>query len=138
MASLILSNSVTSVLHLNRRTRASFRPLRTFSSPAISFAGSPYRRKTRGLVVRTRAGPSTSSLVFAFVFPLSLLLATIFTSIKIADKLDRDFLEELALNRAMMEVQDDDDDDDDDDEDSPISIEEPALPRTRSRPKREA
>ncbi|XP_043723441.1 uncharacterized protein LOC122670566 [Telopea speciosissima] len=133
MASLILSNTVPTSLHLSRRTQVSIRPLHTFSSPAIRFPGSLFCRNTRGLVVRTRAGPSTSSLIFAFVFPLSLLLATIFTSIKIADKLDRDFLEEVALNQSMMEVQDDDDD-----EDSPISIEEPALPRSRNRPKREA
>ncbi|KAJ4977565.1 hypothetical protein NE237_008345 [Protea cynaroides] len=105
MASLILSNSVpSSALHLNTRSRASFRPLQTFSSPAIRFPGGLYRWNTRGLVVRTRAGPSANSLIFAFVLPLSLLVATIFTSIKIADKLDRDYLEDLVLYQSMKEL----------------------------------
>lgn len=43
----------------------------------------------------TRAGPSTSSYVVAFLLPLSLLAVTIFTSWKVDDKLERDFLEEV-------------------------------------------
>ncbi|RZC82992.1 hypothetical protein C5167_045779 [Papaver somniferum] len=80
------------------------------------------------------ATPTTANLIFAFVFPLTLLLVTIFTSIKIADKLDQDFLEELAINQAIMEGKDEK-------EDSRASLEEeePAtVTRTRNRPKREA
>lgn len=43
----------------------------------------------------TRAGPGTSSYVLAFVLPFSLVVITVLTSIRIADKLDRDFLEEV-------------------------------------------
>ena len=52
-------------------------------------------RKTRGLSMVTRAGPGTNTYIFAFVLPLSLLAITVFTSIRIADKLDREFLEEV-------------------------------------------
>jgi hypothetical protein len=45
--------------------------------------------------VVTRAGLSANSYVLAFLLPLSLLAATIFTSIRIADKLDQDYLEEV-------------------------------------------
>lgn len=83
----------------------------------------------------TRAGPNTSSYLFAFAVPFSLLAVTIFTSIKIADKLDRDFLEEVAINQAIREAEEESDD-------VEISVEEivqePVLPRTRNRPKREA
>ncbi|KAF8396205.1 hypothetical protein HHK36_017818 [Tetracentron sinense] len=125
MASLIAFNSVSTALHLTNR--ASFRP------SAFRFAGELGLRNTRGgLAVVTRAAPSTSNLVFAFVFPISLLAVTIFTSIKIADKLDKEFLEEVAVNQVIKEGNDEDDD-------TPISLEEePALPRTRNRPKREA
>lgn len=79
----------------------------------------------------TRAGPSSTSYIFAFVFPLSLLAITIFTSIRIADKLDKKFYEEMAINEAIRE-------DEEEDSNSGISVkEEPALPRTRNRPKRE-
>lgn len=54
-------------------------------------------RKARGLTVVTRAGPSTTQYVFAFVLPLSLLALTVFASVKVSDKLDRDFLEEVCL-----------------------------------------
>ncbi|XP_039010792.1 uncharacterized protein LOC120139711 [Hibiscus syriacus] len=60
---------------------------------------------------------------------------TIFTSIKIADKLDKDFLEDLAINQAAREAEEDDEGD------YVISldeiVQEPLLPRTRNRPKRE-
>lgn len=51
--------------------------------------------RKRKLVVVGAGPPSTTSLLFAFVFPLSLLLVTIFTSIRIADKLDQQYLEEV-------------------------------------------
>ncbi|KAI3448821.1 hypothetical protein Pfo_005486 [Paulownia fortunei] len=92
------------------------------------------RRKTsrRGISVATRAGPSSTSYIFAFVFPLSLLAITIFTSVRIADKLDEKFLEELAVNEAILEAEENDD------EVSISSKKEPTLPiRSRNRPKRE-
>ncbi|XP_010273322.1 PREDICTED: uncharacterized protein LOC104608894 [Nelumbo nucifera] len=135
MASLTLptSNSVFTSLRLNKPTQASFRTLDVFPCREVRFSGYLGRRQNaRRLEVVTRAGPSTSSLIFAFVFPLSLVAFTVFTSIRIADKLDRDFLEELALNQAMKDVEDND-------EALPASVEEePALPRTRNRPKRGA
>ncbi|PSS19128.1 V-set and immunoglobulin domain-containing protein [Actinidia chinensis var. chinensis] len=89
-------------------------------------------RKTRGSSVVTRAGPGTNTYIFAFVLPLSLLAITVFTSIRIADKLDREFLEEIAVNQAIMEAEEEDGD-------AGMSFEEkPSLPRTRNRPKREA
>ncbi|KAH6813859.1 high chlorophyll fluorescence 153 [Perilla frutescens var. frutescens] len=51
--------------------------------------------RRRGISVVTRAGPSTTTYIFAFVFPLTLLAVTFFTSIRIADKLDQKFLEEF-------------------------------------------
>ncbi|GKV06268.1 hypothetical protein SLEP1_g18167 [Rubroshorea leprosula] len=115
---------------------------------SISFSGHPFRRKTRGETVVTSAGPSTSSYVFAFALPLSLLAATIFTAIRVADKLESDYLEELAINQAIEEAQEEDDDDEREDDDNSLEEEEekpepepepePALPRTRNRPKREA
>lgn len=42
-----------------------------------------------------RAGPSTSSYLLAFAIPATLIAATVFTSAKIADKLDDDFLEDV-------------------------------------------
>ena len=48
----------------------------------------------------TRAGPSTSSYVFAFVFPLSLLAVTIFTSLRVDDKLEREFREEVRGSKT--------------------------------------
>ncbi|XWS65761.1 hypothetical protein CRYUN_Cryun05aG0141200 [Craigia yunnanensis] len=103
---------------------------------AIAFSSHICHRNTRGLAVVTRAGANTSSYVFAVVFPLSLLAVTILTSIKIADKLDKDFLEDLTINQAVREAEAEDGDDND-----VISLEEivlePALPRTRNRPKRE-
>lgn len=49
----------------------------------------------RGISVVTRAAPTATTYIFAFVFPLSLLAITIFTSVRIADKLDQKFLEEV-------------------------------------------
>ncbi|OIW21253.1 hypothetical protein TanjilG_31183 [Lupinus angustifolius] len=130
-------------------------------SPELHFsaADDSHRRKPRGAMVATRAGPSTSSLVFAFTLPLSLVAVTVFASIRIADKLDQKFLEEMAMNEAIMEVDEFDKDNDDDEDDDvetylqeepvfPHALnrpdvdtslqEEPAVPRGRNRPKREA
>jgi len=45
--------------------------------------------------VVTRAGASTSSYAFAIALPLSLLGVTIFTALRIGEKLDQDFYEEV-------------------------------------------
>ncbi|XP_038875344.1 uncharacterized protein LOC120067823 [Benincasa hispida] len=111
--------------------RAFFRP--SNFSPAVTFSGYPSTSRILR-VVTTRAGASTSSYIFAFSIPLSLILITVLTALKIGDNLDKKFLEELALNQAIME-----EDEENKDDGSEISFEEkPALPRTRNRPKREA
>ncbi|XP_060217458.1 uncharacterized protein LOC132644840 [Lycium barbarum] len=90
-------------------------------------------KKRRGISVVTRAGGgiSSSSYVFALVFPLSLLAITIFTSARIADTLDQKFLEEVAVNETIREGEEDDGS-----AVTPLE-EKPATPRTRNRPKRE-
>ncbi|KAJ9190605.1 hypothetical protein P3X46_001790 [Hevea brasiliensis] len=138
MASFLIPSSASLTVPISATpVRASFKPMHLPTSPATRFAGDCQTR--RRLTVVTRAGPSTTSYVIAFVFPLSLLLGTIFTSIKIADKLDREYLEELAINQAIREA---DEEDGDDDVDFPIKdeVQQPALQgtRTRNRPKREA
>ncbi|CAL9108340.1 unnamed protein product [Musa textilis] len=103
--------------------------------------------RRRRLVVRA-GPPSTNSLIFAFVLPLSLLLGTIFTAARVADRLDEKYLEELAMNKAIMEEKEAEEDDGDKDgivaaeEDGSIFPDEEegvaAVPRVRNRPKREA
>ncbi|XP_022961614.1 uncharacterized protein LOC111462310 [Cucurbita moschata] len=111
--------------------RAFFRPSKL--SPAVRFSGDPSAARALR-VVTTRAGASTSSYIFAFSIPFSLILVTALTALKIGDNLDKKFLEELALNQAIME-----EDEENKDGSSEIPFEEkPALPRTRNRPKREA
>ncbi|KAK8494114.1 hypothetical protein V6N12_031826 [Hibiscus sabdariffa] len=114
---------------------ASLRHLYVHTPPVFAFSDDLTNRKRRGLEVVTRAGANASSYVFAAVLPFSLLAVTIFTSIKVADKLDKDFLEDIAVNQAVREAEEDDDGDD------AISldeiVQEPVLPRTRNRPKRE-
>lgn len=65
--------------------------------PANNFlaGGLSLTRRIRECSVVTRAGPSTSSYLLAFAIPATLIAATVFTSIKIADKLDEDFLEDV-------------------------------------------
>ncbi|KAE9584843.1 hypothetical protein Lal_00024185 [Lupinus albus] len=155
-----LSNSLTFLSPPPSSTALPFpiSPELRFSAAVVS-----HRRKPRGATVTTRAGPSTSSLVFAFTLPLSLVAVTAFASIRIADKLDQKFLEEMAMNEAIMEVDEFDkenDDDEDEDEDDDVETylqeepviphalnlpdvdtylqEEPTLSRARNRPKREA
>ncbi|KAL6009979.1 hypothetical protein ACLOJK_000410 [Asimina triloba] len=94
---------------------------------------------TKRRTVVAAGQPSTTSLIFAFVFPLSLLLVTILTSIRIADKLDQQYLEELALNEEIME--EDMMEEEGQEVNIPYPAEEepaPAVPRSRNRPKREA
>lgn len=52
-------------------------------------------RRPRGATVVTRAGASTSSYAFAIALPLSLLAVTVFTALRIGEKLDKDFYEEV-------------------------------------------
>ncbi|KAK6933906.1 hypothetical protein RJ641_036800 [Dillenia turbinata] len=145
-SSLISCNSVRSNIRLTHLAPSSsaFR----FPTP-IRFSGDLGRRKTRGLSVITRAGPSMSSYLFAFLLPLSLLAATVFTSIKIADKLDQQYLEELAINEAIRDAEEEDTDEDSslDEESEPENEREPepelepelesALSRTQNWPKHE-
>lgn len=53
-------------------------------------------RRNRECSYVARAGPSTSSYLLAFAIPATLIAATVFTSAKIADKLDDDFLEDVS------------------------------------------
>ncbi|KAH7667204.1 hypothetical protein IHE45_12G044300 [Dioscorea alata] len=107
------------------------------------------RRPKRSDSILVRAGPpSSSTLILAFVLPLSLLIGTILVSIRIADDLDEKFVKELLMNEAMAEeeeygvedAEDDDDDDESDNEPRVLELEEaaaPATPRVRNRPKKE-
>ncbi|RWR76126.1 HIGH CHLOROPHYLL FLUORESCENCE 153-like protein [Cinnamomum micranthum f. kanehirae] len=114
----------------------SFLSLCAPSSPAaaklqfsgLGFVSNTSSSRKRKLVVARAGPPSTTSLIFAFVFPLSLLLVTIFTSIRIADKLDQQYLEELAINEAIMEEEDE--------EGGGVlpAAKESALPKSRNRP----
>jgi hypothetical protein len=49
------------------------------------------------LVPVPRAGgpPSTSTLLFALLLPLSLLLGTVFATLRVGEQLDQKFLEEV-------------------------------------------
>ncbi|RDY07415.1 hypothetical protein CR513_08477, partial [Mucuna pruriens] len=132
---------------------ASLRVPPFFNSPTLRIPGSG--RTRRGSAVAARAGPSTSSILFAIALPSSLLGVTILAALRIGNKLDREWLEEMAKNEALKEDDeyDDDDDNDNDDDDNdnkkddimkthvreePADQEEPALPHARNRPKREA
>ncbi|KAF8097554.1 hypothetical protein N665_0286s0062 [Sinapis alba] len=107
-----------------------------FPPPANSMAGRLcLNRRNRECSYVTRAGPSTSSYLLAFAIPATLIAATVFTSAKIADKLDDDFLEDIALNQAIKAAEEGEN------AEGEISlddlIKEPVLQRTRKRPKRE-
>ncbi|PON51204.1 hypothetical protein TorRG33x02_312180 [Trema orientale] len=132
---LTLSLSTHKPLTL-RPTTASFKSPRLPISPAVRFPGDPLKSRARGLSVVTRAGPSTGGYVLAFFLPLSLILITVVTSIRISDKLDRDFLEEVALNEAIREAEEAEAEEEEDD-DVELSSENNATPRTRNRPIRE-
>ncbi|XP_010432847.1 PREDICTED: uncharacterized protein LOC104720035 isoform X2 [Camelina sativa] len=111
-----------------------------FSPPANDFCGGgagglSLTRRIRDCSVVTRAGPSTSSYLLAFAIPATLIAATVFTSIKIADKLDEDFLEDIALNQAIKGAENGENGERDMSLDD--VIQEPVLQRTRNRPKRE-
>ncbi|OIT08003.1 PREDICTED: uncharacterized protein LOC109226161 [Nicotiana attenuata] len=138
MASMILSNSLSSSTTFLRFNEPQRQQLFVCSSsrntpPFLHFHSRKLKKSSRALRVVTRAGGgiSSSSYIFALIFPLSLLAITIFTSARIADNLDQKFLEELAVNQAIMEGEEDDG----------IVVtpleEKRATPRTRNRPKRE-
>lgn len=103
-------------------------------------------KQRRGTALVAHAGPTTNSILFAIALPTSLLAVTILAALKMGDKLDRDWLEEMAKNEALKEVEEDDDEDSNDNDDGvgeedsvETSVqEEPALSRARNRPKREA
>lgn len=102
---VVSSTPFQTLHHTNKKcpNSDSFLSLCAPSSPAeakIQFSGLGFVSNTsssrkRKLVVARAGPPSTTTLIFAFVFPLSLLLVTIFTSIRIADKLDQQYLEEV-------------------------------------------
>ncbi|XP_050231793.1 uncharacterized protein LOC126680673 [Mercurialis annua] len=135
MATFLILNSLSPALpiHTTAYARATFKPLHV---QTIRFAGDGKPR--RSLSVITRAAPSTTTYVVAFLIPLSMLIGTIITSLRISDKLDRDYLEELAINQAIRDADEEGDDDDG------ISLEDEVNQRalqgtkTRNRPKREA
>ncbi|XP_031485817.1 uncharacterized protein LOC116254517 [Nymphaea colorata] len=102
-------------------------------------------KEGRGSRLVAKAGPpSNTTLIFAFVFPLSLLVITVLNAIRIADKLDEKFLEELAVNQAIMNedaaaaADDDNGDGYGSGHDSNLTVleEEASVPRLRNRPKR--
>ncbi|XP_020240573.1 uncharacterized protein LOC109819296 [Cajanus cajan] len=109
------------------------------NSPALCIHGGG--RSRRGSAAGARAGPTMKSILFAVALPSSLLGVTILAALRMGDKLDRDWLEEMAKNEAALEIDEYDDDDDDDDgggqEESSAEtyVRQPAL---RNRPKREA
>ncbi|CAN7070189.1 unnamed protein product [Brassica oleracea var. botrytis] len=120
-----------------------------FQQPARNFVdvgtGVPcLNRRISDCSVVARAGPSTSSYLLAFAIPATLIAATVFTSAKIADKLDDDFLEDvrlpalslqIALNQAIKAAEDGENGQGETSLDD--LIKEPVLQRTRKRPKRE-
>ncbi|KAJ9558286.1 hypothetical protein OSB04_012900 [Centaurea solstitialis] len=133
MASFTLTpNSISSssLLRLHSSSPSQIAPILPSYQHQLGGGGC---RRSRGSLVVTRGGPpGTSTYIFAFVFPLSLLAVTIFTAIRISDKLDKDFYQELAVNQSILEGEDEDEDV------ATPTNEEPPRPRTRNRPKREA
>ena len=55
-------------------------------------------------MVTTRAGASTSSYIFAFSIPFSLILVTALTALKIGDNLDKKFLEEVLCDLLFCSI----------------------------------
>ncbi|XP_059649167.1 uncharacterized protein LOC132295101 isoform X2 [Cornus florida] len=107
MATLIISNPSSSTLALTHHHKLAPRTL--FNTPYVSNSRSlrftvDLGRRRRHLSLVTRAGPTTSNYIFAFVLPLSLLAITIFTSIRIADRLDKKFLEESGAIWNTLEL----------------------------------
>ncbi|KAL3814771.1 hypothetical protein ACJIZ3_016039 [Penstemon smallii] len=90
--------------------------------------------RRRGISVVTRGTPNSTIYIFALVFPLSLLAVTVFTSARIADKLDQKFFEELAVDQAILEAEEENENEN---EIPSPSKRETAPIRSRNRPKRE-
>lgn len=90
--------------HILRPTTSSaFKPQRFSVSPSVSFPlQSRDRDRDRSLSLVTRAGPSTNSYILAFVLPFSLVVITVLTSIRISDKLDQDYLEEVIFQLGFV------------------------------------
>lgn len=102
------SNSSSSTLHLIHNHRplsftSTLSLLHSHSSSQKTILELPHKnyKNSRGLSAITKAGPSSTSYIFAFVFPISLLAVTIFTSMRIADELDQKFLEEVQTYSSM-------------------------------------
>ncbi|GAB4827798.1 hypothetical protein Ancab_034684 [Ancistrocladus abbreviatus] len=135
MATHFTCEALSSISYLPERAVQAYPKAVCFRKwQAVRFDGKLDYRQRRRMSVVTLAGPSTSSYVFAFVFPLSLLVVTIFAAMRIGDRLDQKFLEELAINQAIREA----DEEEEEDPNGMIpSKEEPALPPARNRPKRE-
>lgn len=141
MGSLLKFNSIFATPARAPGTAAPKGKGASFGPSHVPFFNRDISSRGLNLKVVTRAGASSSSYVFALVLPLSLLALTVFASLKLDDKLERQYLEELVINEAMNEQEEQYDEDDDDDDDDQVLLEEkllePALPRTRNRPKRE-
>ncbi|XP_010557837.1 PREDICTED: uncharacterized protein LOC104826709 [Tarenaya hassleriana] len=117
-----------------------FASSRSLIPPANRFSGgfdSGVNWRKRGCVVLTRAGASASSYLLAFAIPATLVAVTVFASIKIADKLDEDFFEEVALTQSLREEALDGEEDAESESSLDEMVQEPVLQRTRNRPKRE-
>ncbi|KAK1278049.1 hypothetical protein QJS04_geneDACA023766 [Acorus gramineus] len=101
-------------------------------------------RRRRSASLSVRAGPpSTTSYIFAFVFPLSLIAVTVISSIRISDSLDERFVEELAMNKAIMEESEADEAEEGAAEEGveeakPMVVPTAAVGSVRNRPKRQA
>ncbi|XP_073127553.1 uncharacterized protein [Henckelia pumila] len=142
----MLHNSVSSSTLLRLIPATNYKPAATLLLPPTEAPSTRVnlhvgRLKTskRGVSVVTRAGGiSSSSYIFAFVLPLSLLAVTIFTSVRIADKLDQKFFEELAVNEAILEADEDGVENENENENESTSSDKESAPiRSRNRPKRE-
>lgn len=92
--SSITSNSLSPTLYPTQQPLHVAFPT-SLRSSAVRFSGELDRRRMRGVSVITRAGPTTNQFIFAFVFPLSLLAITVVTALRIGDRLEQKFLEEV-------------------------------------------
>ncbi|KAI4967371.1 uncharacterized protein LOC123445452 [Hordeum vulgare subsp. vulgare] len=74
--------------------------------PAIRVSARPAgrgRRRRSIMVVRAGGPPSTNVLILAFVLPLSLFVGTLVAAARVADDLDERFLQEMEINKAILE-----------------------------------
>ncbi|KAI4384642.1 hypothetical protein MLD38_002764 [Melastoma candidum] len=105
-------------------------PWPAFPARPAAFPSVRFPRRARNARLVAGAGPTAANYVFAFVFPLSLLVVTIAVSARIGNQLDQKYLEELAINQAIEEADLDEDPED-------LMEETPVATRTRNRPKRQ-